>query len=97
MDFGKKIAIFWQFLAKRIPDFELFPRVPLLINAGKHLGEDFRKFSAETNDKNWSYKSKSFKNWILAKMAIFWQFLAKEIPDFEFSHGYHYSCTLEDT
>ena len=30
-------------------------------------------------------------------MAIFWHILAKKIPNFEFSHGYHYSHTLVDT
>ena len=37
------------------------------------------------------------KTGFLAKMATFWQFLAKKILDFEFSNGYHYSHTLEDT
>ena len=30
-------------------------------------------------------------------MAIFLLFLAKKIPNFEFSHGYHYSHTLVNT
>ena len=29
--------------------------------------------------------------------VIFWQFLGKKVLDFEFSHRYHYSHTLEDT
>ena len=46
-----KMAIFGQ----KNPQFWIFPRVPLLTHTSRHLGEDFRKFSAKTNDKNWSY------------------------------------------
>ena len=34
------------------PQFLIFPRVPLLTHTSRHLGKDFRKFSAKTNDKN---------------------------------------------
>ena len=44
-----------NFLAKKNPQFWIFPRVPLLKHASRHLGEDFGRFSAKTNDKNWSY------------------------------------------
>ena len=37
------------------------------------------------------------KTGFFAKMAIFWHFLAKKFPNFEFSHGYHYLHTLVDT
>ena len=37
---------------------------------------------------------KPSKTGFLAKMAIFWP---KKIPNFKFSHGYHYSHTLIDT
>ena len=43
------------------PQFWIFPQVPLLTHASRHLVEDFRKFSAETNDKSWSYLSKTFR------------------------------------
>ena len=49
--FGKK----WQFLTlfgQKYPQFRIFPWVPLLTHSSKQLGEDFRKFSAKTNDKN---------------------------------------------
>ena len=92
------MAIFSTLYGQKIPNFDFFPQVPLLTHASRHLGEDFRKFSAKTNDKNWTYKSKTFKKLdFLQKMAIFWHFLAKKIPNFEFSHGYHYPHALEDT
>ena len=52
--FLAKKAIFWHFLAKKT-QFWIFPQVPLRIHASRHLGEDFRKFPAKTNDKNWRY------------------------------------------
>ena len=45
----------WQFFGQKNPRFWIFQRVPLLPHDRRHIGEDFRKFSAETNDKNWSY------------------------------------------
>ena len=36
---------------KKNPKFWIFPQVPLLTHARRQLGEDFRKFSAKTNDK----------------------------------------------
>ena len=51
LDFWQKMTIFDTFWPK-IPNFWIFPRVPLLTHASRHLGEDFRKFSsAKTNDK----------------------------------------------
>ena len=64
--FLAKMAIFWQFLVKN-PRFRIFPRIQLTIHPKRHLGEDFGKFSAKTNDNNWSYKSKTFKK------LDFWQ------------------------
>ena len=58
---------FWQnghfltLFGQKNPQFWIFPRVPLLTHTSRHLGEDFRKFSAKTNVKIWSYKSKTFK------------------------------------
>ena len=46
---------FLTLFGQKNPQFWIFPRVPLLTHASRHLGEDFRKFSAKTNDKNWSY------------------------------------------
>ena len=34
------------------PQFRIFPQEPLFVHARRHLGEDFWKFSAKTNDKN---------------------------------------------
>ena len=66
LDFWQIMTIFWHFLAKKNPVW-IFRQVPLLTHASRYLGEDFRKFSAKTNDKNWSYKSKTFKK------LDFWQ------------------------
>ena len=49
--FGKN-GHFLTLFGQKIPNFEFFPRVLLLTHASRHLGEDFRKFSGETNDKN---------------------------------------------
>ena len=48
-DFWQKIAIFDTFWPKN-PTFWVFPQVPLLTHASRHLGEDFRKISLETNE-----------------------------------------------
>ena len=77
------MTIFWQLLAK-IPDFSIFPQVTPLTHPRRHLGEDFRKFQAKTNDKNWSYKSKTFKNWIFGKIGHFLTVFGQKWPMFEF-------------
>ena len=43
------------------PKFWIFPWVPLLLHIRRHSEEDFRKFSAKTNDKIWSYAPKTAK------------------------------------
>ena len=48
-------------LDQKNPKFWIFPQVPLLIHARRHLGEHFRKFSAKNNDKIWSYAPKTAK------------------------------------
>ena len=50
--FLAKMTIFLTLFGQKNPQFCVFPWVPLLTHASKHLGEDFRKFSAKTNDKN---------------------------------------------
>ena len=52
--FLAKMAIFYTFWPKN-PQFWIFPWEPLIKHASRNLGEDFRKFSAKINDKNWSY------------------------------------------
>ena len=88
---------FSHFLAKN-PRFWIFPWVPLLTHAGRHIGEDFRKFWAKTNDKNWSYQSKTFKKLDFCQK---WQFLTlfcqKKSLILNFPMGYHYSHMLKDT
>ena len=75
------------------PWFWIFLWVPLLANARRHIGEDFRKFSAKTNDKKWIYQSKSFKKldfsqkWqffdsFWPKTANFWIFLKNPLGKF---------------
>ena len=72
----------------------IFPWTPLLIHVRRHLGEPFRKFSAKIMTK---FKvilqklPKSAKN--VKKLHI----QDHKIQNFEFSHRYHYSYTLEDT
>ena len=48
---AKKRPFFDTFWPKN-PQFLIFPQIQLLSHASRHLGEDFRKFSAKTNDKN---------------------------------------------
>ena len=90
--FLAKIAFFDTFWPKN-PQFWIFLQVPLLTHASRHLGEDFRKFSAKTNDKNWSYKSKTFKKLDFCqklpffdsfwpKMANFWIFSINPLGTF---------------
>ena len=43
------------------------------------------------------YQSKTFKTGFLAKNGNFLTLFGQKIPNFEFSHGYHYSHTLVDT
>ena len=47
----KNDHFFYTFWPKN-PQFLIFPRIPLLAHASRYLGEDIRKFSAKTNDKN---------------------------------------------
>ena len=49
--FGKKLPFFDTFWPKN-PQFQIFLWVTLLTHDRRHTGEDFRKFSAKTNDKN---------------------------------------------
>ena len=49
--FGKN-GHFLTLFGQKNPQFRIFPRVPLLAQTGRYLEEDFRKFSAKTNDKN---------------------------------------------
>ena len=82
--FGKNDH-FLTFFGQKNPQFWIFPRVPLLAHASRHLGEDFKKFSAKTNDKNWSYQSKTFKKLdFLQKMTIFDTFWPKKSPILNF-------------
>ena len=60
--FGKKWPFFDTFWPKN-PEYWIFPRITLLTHASRHLGEDFRKFSAKSNDKIQSYQQKNFKKW----------------------------------
>ena len=50
----KNDQFFYTFWPKN-PQFWIFPQVSLLAHARRYLGEDFGKFSAKTNVKNWSY------------------------------------------
>ena len=43
---------FLTLFGQKNPQFLIFPRIPLLAHASRYLGEDIRKFSAKTNDKN---------------------------------------------
>ena len=53
--FLEKMTVFLTLFGRKNPQFWIIPRIPLLTHASRHLGKDFKKFSAETNDKNWSY------------------------------------------
>ena len=48
-------------LDQKNPKFWIFPQVPLLIHARRHLEEHFRKFSAKNIDKIWRYAPKTAK------------------------------------
>ena len=95
--FGKN-DLFFTLLGPENPPFWIFPRIPLLTHARRHSEEDFRKFSAKTNDKNWSYKTKTFKKldfW--QKWPFFDSFWPKKSLILNFPTDNHYSHTLEDT
>ena len=88
-----KMAKIYPFRSEKNPKFWIFPQIPLLIHARRHLGEDFRKFWAKTNDKISSYKSKTFKKldfWpkcpffdsFWPKMANFWIFFKNPLGTF---------------
>ena len=47
--FGKN-GHFLTLFDQKNPQFWIFPQVQLLTHASRHLGEDFRKFSAKIND-----------------------------------------------
>ena len=64
--FGKNDH-FLTLVGQKNPPFWIFPRIQLLTHASRYLGEDFTKFSAKSNDKNWSYMSKTIKT------CDFWQ------------------------
>ena len=49
--FGKN-GNFLTLFGQKNPQFRIFPRILLLTHASRYLGEDFRKFSAKTNDEN---------------------------------------------
>ena len=83
------MTTFWQFLAKTIPNFEFsnvnhYPQ-KLEDTWEKTLGGFQPKLMTKIED----ISQKPSKTGFLAKMAIFWHFLAKNIPSFEFFHGYH--------
>ena len=46
---GKK-GHFLTLFGQKNPTFWVFPQVPLLTHASRHIGEDFRKISLETNE-----------------------------------------------
>ena len=47
--------------------------------------------------KNEVISQKPTKNWILGKIGHFSTLFGQKIPNFDISHGYHYSHTLVDT
>ena len=72
---------------QKTPKFWIFPWVPLLTHASRHWGEDFRKFSAKTKDKIWSYAPKTpkmSKNWLYGARRQTYKLT--EDTDFEFSY-----------
>ena len=104
--FLAKIAIFDTFWPKN-PQFWIFPQVPLLTHVSRHLGEDFRKFSAKTNDKNWSYQSKTFKKldfwqkWpffdgFWPKMTNFWIFFKNPLVTFFYTPKALPNCKVSE-
>ena len=48
-DFWQKLP-FLTLFGQKNPTFWVFQKVPLLTHASRHLGEDFRKISLETNE-----------------------------------------------
>ena len=102
----KKLPFFDTFWPKN-PQFWIFPLVRLLTHASRHLGEDFRKFSAKTNDKNWSYYSKTFKKlgfwqkWPFfdsfgPKMVNFWIFFTNPLGTFFYIHKALSNCQVSE-
>ena len=105
--FLAKNCHFLTLFGQKNPQFWIFPWVPLLTHASKHLGEDFRKFSAKTNDKNWSYKPKTFKKldfwqkWpffdsFWPKMANFWIFFKNPLGTFFYTPKALPNCKVSE-
>ena len=88
---------FLTLFGQKNPWFWIFPWIPLLTHTRRHIGEDFRKFSAKTNDENWNYQSKTFKKLDFWQNGHFLRVFGQKIPNFEFFHGNHHSHTLLDT
>ena len=91
------MAIFWHFLAKKIPNFEF----PYGYHYSHTLVDTYEKtlgsFQPKLMTKIEVISQKPSKNWIFGKNGRFLTLFDQKIPNFEFSHGYHYSHTLEDT
>ena len=91
------MAIFWQFLAKKILDFEFSHRYHYSYTLEDTQEKTLGSFQPKLMTKIEVISEKLKKTGFLEKMTIFLHFMAKNIPNFEFSHGYHYSHTLVDT
>ena len=65
----------WQFFNTfwpKNPQFWIFPRVPLLTHASRHLGEDLGSFQPKIMKKIEVISQKPSKNWIFGKNGHFW-------------------------
>ena len=60
----------------------------------RHLEQTLGSFQSKLIRKSEVISLKNLQNWIFVKNG---NFLAKKIHDFQFSKGYHYFHTLEDT
>ena len=77
------MAIFDTFWPKN-PQFRFFPRVPLLLHASRHLGEDFGSFQPKLKTKIEVISQIPSKNWIFGKIGHFLTVFGQKWPIFDF-------------
>ena len=95
-EFLAKWQFFEIFRTKQIPNFEFshgYHYSHTLIETKKTLGS----FQPKLMTKIEVISQKPSKNWIFGKNGHFLTLFGHKFPNFEFSHGYHYSHTLVDT
>ena len=88
---------FSTLFGQKISNFEFSHGELLLTHPSIHLEKTLGRFQPNLMTKIEVISRKPSKDWIFCKNGNFLTFFGQKIPNFEFSHGYHYSHTLVDT